>query len=52
MGLQPAWVNLYGESRMANSSIIDEKGMYLPNHPDLTEQNIVHICSVINKEAQ
>ena len=52
MGMQPAWVNLYGESAMANATVIDKKGMYLPNHQDLTEQNIIDICSIINKEAQ
>ena len=52
MGLQPAWIKLYGENPMPHSNIIDEKGMYLPNHPDLTEQNIDRICSIVNKEAQ
>ena len=52
MGMQPAWVNLYGESAMPNATVIDKKGMYLPNHQDLTKQNIIDICSIINKEAQ
>jgi CDP-6-deoxy-D-xylo-4-hexulose-3-dehydrase len=52
MGMQPAWVNLYGEAAMPNATVIDKQGMYLPNHQDLTEENIINICSIINKEAQ
>ena len=51
MGMQPAWVNLYGESAMPNATVIDEQGMYLPNHQDLTEEGVLDICSIINKEA-
>jgi CDP-6-deoxy-D-xylo-4-hexulose-3-dehydrase len=52
MGMQPAWVNLYGESAMPNATVIDEQGMYLPNHQDLTEEGVLDICSIINKEAK
>ena len=49
MGTQPAWSKTYGESRMKNSTIINDKGMYVPNHGDLSNEDIEKICSIINK---
>jgi len=49
MGTQPIWVDLYGEMRMKNSDIIERYGMYVPNHQDLKEQDILKICSILNK---
>ena len=34
------------------SDIIGKKGMYLPNHQDLTESQILYIRSIINKIAK
>tara|TARA_R110002020_G_scaffold194354_10_gene395157 strand:+ start:9017 stop:10207 length:1191 start_codon:yes stop_codon:yes gene_type:complete len=51
MGMQPIWVKLYGENRMPNSDIIEQYGMYVPNHQDLTEKEIEKICEIINKTA-
>ena len=44
MGTQPVWSDLYGETRMKNSDIIEQYGMYVPNHQDLNEQDILRIC--------
>jgi CDP-6-deoxy-D-xylo-4-hexulose-3-dehydrase len=52
MGLQPAWVRLYGENRMPNSDIIEEYGMYVPNHQDLTQEEISKVCDIVNKVAE
>ena len=49
MGTQPVWSDLYGETRMKNSDIIEQYGMYVPNHQDLNEQDILRICSILNK---
>lgn len=49
MGLQPAWVNLYGEEPMANANIVEKYGMYIPNHQDLRHKDIKRICSIINR---
>jgi len=49
MGTQPAWSKTYGESRMKNSTIVNDKGMYVPNHGDLSNEDIEKICSIINK---
>lgn len=48
MGLQPAWSNLYGESPMVNANIVEEYGMYVPNHQDLTTKDVKRVCSIIN----
>lgn len=48
MGSQPAWKNIYGESRMPHSDLIDIHGMYLPNHPDLTDEDIKTVCEIVN----
>ena len=48
MGTQPAWVDMYGESRMANADIIQSKGMYVPNHPEMTIEDVKKVCSIVN----
>ncbi len=50
MGLQPAWKKAYGPCSMQHSDIIDQRGMYLPNHQDLTNDDIEKICDIVNKE--
>lgn len=49
MGNQPAWKKNYPEFKSKNSSLVDNHGMYLPNHQDLTIENINHICDLINE---
>ena len=48
MGTQPAWVDAYGESRMVNADIIQSKGMYVPNHPEMTIEDVKKVCSIVN----
>lgn len=48
MGMQPVWVDRYGESNMKNASIVNNQGMYVPNHGDLSEDDIRQVCDVIN----
>ena len=49
MGTQPAWKKKYKEYKSKNSNLIDNYGMYLPNHQDLTEKDIHKICNLINE---
>lgn len=49
MGLQPFYVKLYGENRLPNCSIIDDRGLYVPNHDKLTKEEIDKICDIILK---
>lgn len=48
MGTQPAWKKEYGELNMKNASIVNDNGMYVPNHQDLTTEDIDKVCNIIN----
>jgi len=48
MGTQPFYKDLYGEKYLPNCSIIDNNGIYLPNHPQLTSKEIKKVCTVVN----
>jgi len=47
MGTQPFYKKIYGELKLPNCSIIDERGMYVPNHPKLIKEDIELICKII-----
>lgn len=49
MGIQPFYIKKYGRKELTNVSRIDECGMYVPNHPKLTEEEIHRICDCIIK---
>jgi CDP-4-dehydro-6-deoxyglucose reductase, E1 len=49
MGEQPFWVNLYGETNLPNAKLLHDNGLYLPNHQELTEDEIKFICNIVNK---
>ena len=47
MGTQPFYVKKYGRKELPNVSYIDKYGFYIPNHPDLTEKDILTITEII-----
>jgi len=49
MGIQPFYIKQYGRKELPNVSKIDECGMYIPNHPKLTEEEIERMCNCIIK---
>ncbi len=49
MGIQPFYIKEYGRKELLNVSKIDECGMYIPNHPKLTEEEISRMCDCIIK---
>jgi CDP-6-deoxy-D-xylo-4-hexulose-3-dehydrase len=49
MGKQPFWVSRYGDTSLLNANIINNFGIYLPNNPTMTEQEVRDICNIINK---
>ena len=49
MGKQPFWIRKHGNKRYANAELIHEFGFYLPNHPDLKEEEMDYIIDIINK---
>lgn len=49
MSKKPMWFEYYGEQHLPNSELVNEFGFYIPNHQDLTEDEINWICKIINE---
>ena len=49
MGKQPFYVIKYGSLNLPNCDIIDERGIYIPNFPLLTNDEIQLMCDIIIK---
>ena len=49
MGKQPFWIERYGKVDLPFADIIHKEGMYLPNNPTMTEEDIKSICEIVNK---
>jgi len=50
LGLHPFWVRRYGKFDDEMSNIIHSRGFFVPNYPELTNEDIDYICSVIKGE--
>jgi len=48
MGSQPMYVKDYGRKVLRNSSIVDSFGLYVPNHAELTIEDIDRIAAITN----
>jgi CDP-6-deoxy-D-xylo-4-hexulose-3-dehydrase len=49
MGKQPFYVERYGQLNLPNCDVIDERGIYIPNFPTLTNDEIKLMCNIIIK---
>jgi dTDP-4-amino-4,6-dideoxygalactose transaminase len=49
MGTQPFYKKLYGENKLLNCSIIDERGVYVPNHDKMTKEDVDRVCDILVK---
>ena len=49
MGTQPFYKKLYGENKLPKCSIIDERGIYVPNHDKMTKEDIDRVCNILLK---
>ena len=49
MGSQPFYKKLYGETLLTNCTIVDERGIYVPNHDKMTKDDIDRICEILLK---
>jgi CDP-6-deoxy-D-xylo-4-hexulose-3-dehydrase len=49
MGIQPFYKKVYGEKKLPNVSVIDERGMYIPNHDKMSFEDVDYICEIILK---
>jgi CDP-4-dehydro-6-deoxyglucose reductase, E1 len=47
LGRHPFWTNLYDEFEDKQSDKIHSRGFFVPNYPELTEEEIDFICNVI-----
>ncbi len=47
MGTQPFYIKQYGRVEFPNVKRIDECGLYIPNHPKLTQEEISRMCNCI-----
>lgn len=50
IGLHPFWFNIYGKCDLPFANEIHSNGMYLPNHPGLSEDEIKFICQIVNSK--
>ena len=50
LGLHPFWVNRYGKFDDEVSNLIHSNGFFVPNYPEMSEEDIQFICKVIKGE--
>jgi CDP-6-deoxy-D-xylo-4-hexulose-3-dehydrase len=48
---QPFWYERYGKSVLPNSKIVHNNGLYLPNNQDMTKEEIIKVCTIVNQYA-
>jgi len=49
MNEQPFWYERYGKEILINAERVHNYGLYLPNNPDMSEDDIEFICEIVNK---
>lgn len=49
MGTQPMYIEKYGRQELNVASYIDKYGFYVPNNHQITKEEILKVCSIINK---
>lgn len=50
IGNQPFWIDIYGKQSFDFADKVDNYGLYLPNNHQITEEQILFICDIINKK--
>jgi CDP-6-deoxy-D-xylo-4-hexulose-3-dehydrase len=50
MSKKPMWIKKYGKVELPNCNLINEYGFYIPNHQDLTIEQIKFISNIIINE--
>ncbi len=49
MSQKPMWYERYGTTDLPNCKMINKNGLYVPNHQDLSAEDVAFICQIINK---
>lgn len=52
LGTQPYYKKRYGRLILPNANRVDSCGLYVPLHPEMTENDVIRICNIINGELQ
>jgi CDP-4-dehydro-6-deoxyglucose reductase, E1 len=50
MSKKPMWIKNYGEIKLPNCILVNEYGFYIPNHQDLTSEQIEFISNIVMNE--
>lgn len=51
IGRQPFWAKLFGELSLPNADIVHQYGIYLPNHSNMSIDDVDYVCEVFNQVA-
>lgn len=46
---QPFYTKIYGEQSFEFADLVHKHGMYLPNHPSLSADDVTKICTIVNR---
>ena len=49
---QPFWYERYGKTKLPNADLVHDFGMYLPNNPDMSREEIEYISSFVREHQQ
>lgn len=49
IGKQPFWNDEYGKPALEFADVVDDYGLYLPNNHQLTKEEILSVCDVVNQ---
>ena len=52
MGRQPFWIKRYGETRLPVADLVHDHGIYLPNHAQLTPEDILYVSEIFKEVAE
>ena len=49
MGTQPMYIQKYGNKLLNNANKADQFGFYVPNHPEMNDEDVEYICNILNR---
>lgn len=49
IGRQPFWIKKYGEKKLTNADVVDEMGIYVPNHHNMSREDVARVADIINQ---
>ena len=52
IGRHPFWIEKFGECRLMNADLIHDYGIYLPNHANLSEEDVCHVSKIFKEVAE